>query len=119
MSGGGDLATNATVPTFGLWYDFRQRPPLGDYARFYAEWGTDRGEPRPGPIQPEDLPWERYLVDNPDEVAEGLAGLHAVAPFDHFCFWARLPGITHERALESMRLFASEVAPRVRGAVRA
>jgi alkanesulfonate monooxygenase SsuD/methylene tetrahydromethanopterin reductase-like flavin-dependent oxidoreductase (luciferase family) len=24
-------------PTFGLWYDFRQRPPLGDYARFFAE----------------------------------------------------------------------------------
>jgi alkanesulfonate monooxygenase SsuD/methylene tetrahydromethanopterin reductase-like flavin-dependent oxidoreductase (luciferase family) len=25
------------APTFGLWYDFRQKPPLGDYARFYAE----------------------------------------------------------------------------------
>jgi hypothetical protein len=25
------------APTFGLWYDFRQRLPLGDYARFYAE----------------------------------------------------------------------------------
>jgi hypothetical protein len=24
-------------PTFGLWYDFRQRPPFGDYARLYAE----------------------------------------------------------------------------------
>ena len=22
---------------FGLWYDFRQRPPFGDYARLYAE----------------------------------------------------------------------------------
>ena len=29
------MAGNA--PTFGLWYDFRQRLPLGDYARFYAE----------------------------------------------------------------------------------
>src|SRR4028119_85158 len=25
------------APTFGLWYDFRQKPPLGDYDRFYAE----------------------------------------------------------------------------------
>ena len=25
------------APTFGLWYDFRQKLPLGDYARFYAE----------------------------------------------------------------------------------
>jgi alkanesulfonate monooxygenase SsuD/methylene tetrahydromethanopterin reductase-like flavin-dependent oxidoreductase (luciferase family) len=84
----------------------------------YAEWGTDRGEPKPEPIQPDDLPWERYLVGNPDEVAEGLARLHEEAPFEHFCFWGRLPGITHEQALENMRLFASEVAPRVRDAVK-
>jgi alkanesulfonate monooxygenase SsuD/methylene tetrahydromethanopterin reductase-like flavin-dependent oxidoreductase (luciferase family) len=84
----------------------------------YAEWGTDRGEPKPEPIQPQDLPWERYFVGNPEGVAEGLARLHEEAPYDHFCFWARLPGITHEQALESMRLFASEVAPRVRDAVK-
>lgn len=24
-------------PSFGPWYDFRQRPPLGDYAAFYGE----------------------------------------------------------------------------------
>jgi alkanesulfonate monooxygenase SsuD/methylene tetrahydromethanopterin reductase-like flavin-dependent oxidoreductase (luciferase family) len=82
----------------------------------YAEWGTDRGNPKPDPIEPEDLPWERYMVGDPDEVAEGLIELHQHAPFDHFCFWGRLPGITHEQALRSMRLFASEVAPRVRDA---
>jgi probable F420-dependent oxidoreductase len=82
----------------------------------YAEWGTDRDKPKPAPLQPEDLPWERYLIGNPDEVAEGLILLHEEAPYDHFCFWGRLPGITHEQALRSMRLFASEVAPRVRGA---
>ncbi len=85
----------------------------------YAEWGTDRGEPRPEPIRPQDLPWERYFVGNPDEVADGLARLHAEAPYDHFCFWSRLPGITHEQALANLRLFASEVAPRVRAAVKA
>jgi alkanesulfonate monooxygenase SsuD/methylene tetrahydromethanopterin reductase-like flavin-dependent oxidoreductase (luciferase family) len=36
LSRGGVLA-NGAAPTFGLWYDFRQRPPLGDYVRFYAE----------------------------------------------------------------------------------
>jgi alkanesulfonate monooxygenase SsuD/methylene tetrahydromethanopterin reductase-like flavin-dependent oxidoreductase (luciferase family) len=85
----------------------------------YAEWGTDRESPEPEPIQPEDLPWERYLVGTPDEVAEGLIELHQEAPYDHFCFWARLPGITHEQALENMRLFASEVVPRVSDAVKA
>jgi hypothetical protein len=53
----------------------------------------------------------------PEEVAEGLARLYAEAPYDHF--WARLPGLTHEQALKSMRLFASEVPPRVRDAVKA
>jgi probable F420-dependent oxidoreductase len=85
----------------------------------YAEWGADRGAPEPEQIRPEDLPWERYLVGNPNEVADGLIRLHAEAPYDHFCFWGRLPGITHEQALENMRLFASEVAPRVRAAVKA
>src|SRR5215204_2385029 len=31
------LVENGTAPTLGPWYDFRQRLPLGDYARFYAE----------------------------------------------------------------------------------
>jgi alkanesulfonate monooxygenase SsuD/methylene tetrahydromethanopterin reductase-like flavin-dependent oxidoreductase (luciferase family) len=85
----------------------------------YAEWGTDRGRPKPEPIRPEDLLWERYFVGNPEQVAEGLARLHQEAPYDHYCFWARLPGITHEQALANIHLFASEVAPRVREAVKA
>lgn len=83
----------------------------------YREWGTDREKPRPEPIQPEDLPWERYLVGTPDEVAEGLITLHQEAPYDHFCFWGRLPGVTHDEALANVRLFAERVAPKVREAV--
>ena len=79
----------------------------------YAEWGTDRDKPKLEPIRPEDLLWERYFVGTPDEVAEGLIQLHKEAPCYHFCFWALLPGITHGQALKSMRLFASEVAPKV------
>ena len=85
----------------------------------YAEWGADRDGPRPDPIREEDLPWERYLVGTPDEVAKGLVRLHQEAPYDHLCFWGRLPGVTHEQALANMRLFASEVVPRVNDAVRA
>ena len=85
----------------------------------YAEWGADREKPRPEPVQPEDLPWERYLVGAPDEVAEGLIGLHQEAPYAHFCFWGRLPGVTHEEALANARLFAERVAPKVREAVAA
>jgi alkanesulfonate monooxygenase SsuD/methylene tetrahydromethanopterin reductase-like flavin-dependent oxidoreductase (luciferase family) len=50
-----------------------------------------------------------YLVGTPAEVAERLAELAGELRFDHFAHWARLPGLTHERALESLRLVASEV----------
>lgn len=30
------MVENGTAPTFGLWDDFRQKVPPGDYARFYA-----------------------------------------------------------------------------------
>jgi alkanesulfonate monooxygenase SsuD/methylene tetrahydromethanopterin reductase-like flavin-dependent oxidoreductase (luciferase family) len=85
----------------------------------YAEWGTDRDKPRPGPTGEEDLPWQRYLVGTPEGVAEGLIRLYEEAPYDHLCFWGRLPGVTHEQALANMRLFASEVIPRVSDAVTA
>jgi alkanesulfonate monooxygenase SsuD/methylene tetrahydromethanopterin reductase-like flavin-dependent oxidoreductase (luciferase family) len=83
----------------------------------YAEWGTDREKPRPEPIREEDLPWDRYLVGTPEGVADALIRLYEEAPYDHLCFWGRLPGVNHEEALENIRLFASEVAPRVRDAL--
>ena len=84
----------------------------------YAEWGADRDRPKPEPINPEDLPWERYLVGTPSEVADGLVRLYEEAPYDHLCFWGRLPGATHEETLANMRLFATEVVPKVREMVR-
>ena len=85
----------------------------------YREWGTDRGTPTPEPISQDDLPWDRYLVGTPDEVADGLIELYREAPYDHFCFWGRLPGLTHEQSLANTRLFADKVAPKVREAVEA
>jgi hypothetical protein len=35
-------------------------------------------------------------------------------PFDHFAFWARLPGLSHEQAMTSLALFAGQVVPRMR-----
>lgn len=58
-----------------------------------------------------------YLVGTPAEVADRLAALHRELRFAHFAHWARLPGLSHERALESLRLFAAEVVPLVRSAL--
>ena len=85
----------------------------------YAEWSTDREKPRPEPTREVDLPCERYLVGTREDVADGLISLHREAPYDHFCFWGRLPGLTHEEALASISLFPEELAPRVREVVEA
>jgi alkanesulfonate monooxygenase SsuD/methylene tetrahydromethanopterin reductase-like flavin-dependent oxidoreductase (luciferase family) len=69
---------------------------------------------RPAPVGPEDLNREDNLVGTPDDVAEGMSTLYTEVPFDHFAFWARLPGLTQEQASRSQRLFADEVIPSLR-----
>lgn len=85
----------------------------------YAEWATPLGQEPPKPMRPGDFNPDEQAAGTPDEVAEKLIELHGRAPYDHLCFWGRPPTATHEEALSSMRLFAREVAPRVREAVAA
>jgi alkanesulfonate monooxygenase SsuD/methylene tetrahydromethanopterin reductase-like flavin-dependent oxidoreductase (luciferase family) len=73
--------------------------------------------PPADPPRPEDLRREDLLVGAPEQVAERLVSLHRQAPYHQFAFWGRLPGFTHDQALRAIRLFASEVAPRVRTAL--
>jgi alkanesulfonate monooxygenase SsuD/methylene tetrahydromethanopterin reductase-like flavin-dependent oxidoreductase (luciferase family) len=56
---------------------------------------------------------EDYLVGTPEDVAARLRELHNTVGFDHFAAWARLPGLSHENALNSMRLLAERVIPNV------
>lgn len=86
----------------------------------YAEWATPKGEELPEPMRPEDLSRDEVAAaGTPEEVADRLVRLHGEAPYDQLCFWGRPPGVTHEQALGSMRLFAEEVEPRVRAALGA
>jgi alkanesulfonate monooxygenase SsuD/methylene tetrahydromethanopterin reductase-like flavin-dependent oxidoreductase (luciferase family) len=52
-----------------------------------------------------------YLVGTPEDVAGTLAALHDDVRFDHFAYWARLPGLSHARAMESLHMVASRVLP--------
>jgi alkanesulfonate monooxygenase SsuD/methylene tetrahydromethanopterin reductase-like flavin-dependent oxidoreductase (luciferase family) len=52
-----------------------------------------------------------YLVGTPQDVAGRLAALHDDVRFDHFAYWARLPGLSHVRAMESLHMVASRVLP--------
>lgn len=54
---------------------------------------------------------EDYLVGTPEDVAEQLVELHRDISFSHFAYWARLPGLSHERVLETLKLVAAEVIP--------
>jgi alkanesulfonate monooxygenase SsuD/methylene tetrahydromethanopterin reductase-like flavin-dependent oxidoreductase (luciferase family) len=63
------------------------------------------------------FPRADFLVGTPAEVAQRLINLHRETRFDHFAHWARLPGLPHQRALETLRLVAAEVVPAVRDAL--
>lgn len=79
----------------------------------YMDWGTDRDQPRPAPFQARR---ENYpLVGTPEQVAETLRTLYKNVPFDHLCFWGRLPGLTHQQASRSAELFFGKVAPAFAG----
>ena len=131
-------------PTFGFWYDFRQKPPLGYYERFCAECLEEIEEGKRLGFTDVWLS-EHHFVDDgylPSSLVVAAASaarttslrigtnvlllpmhhpLRVVeeALYHHLCFWGRLPGVTHEEALANIRLFASEVAPKVREMVRA
>jgi hypothetical protein len=58
----------------------------------------------PAGSTPTPAPRSRWLIE-----------LHTHA-LRHFAFWGRLPNLSHQQALGSLRLFAEHVAPRVRHA---
>lgn len=130
-------------PTFGFWYEFRQKPPLGYYERFCTECLEEIEEGKRLGFTDVWLS-EHHFVDDgylPSSLVVAAASaarttslrigtnvlllpMHhplrvAEEALYHLCFWGRLPGVTHEEALANIRLFASEVAPKVREMVRA
>ena len=44
-----------------------------------------------------------FLVGTPADVAQRLIALHRETRFDHFAHWARLPGLSRDRAVETLR----------------
>jgi len=92
-------------------------PGLAYQVNQYLRWGTDADQPKPSPVRVDDLNPENYFVGTPEQVAERLIRLYREAPYNHLCFWARLPGLSHEQAVGSMRRFSENVVPHVRSAL--
>jgi probable F420-dependent oxidoreductase len=58
---------------------------------------------------------EEYLVGTPEDIAGRLVSLHREVRFNHFAYWARLPGLSHSRAMHSLNLVKSRVLPALTG----
>jgi alkanesulfonate monooxygenase SsuD/methylene tetrahydromethanopterin reductase-like flavin-dependent oxidoreductase (luciferase family) len=95
-------------------------PAFGYQQRKYAEW---EGEvPTAGGYTASTDPDEvrrRLFVGRPDEITERLLALQETYPFDEAVFWARLPGVPLELAIEHLHRISEEVLPGVRGDGRA
>jgi probable F420-dependent oxidoreductase len=61
----------------------------------------------------EELARDRFLIGDPDDCAREVGRLQELG-INHLQFRMQPPGVTPERAMESLRLFATEVAPRFR-----
>lgn len=90
-------------------------PAFAYQQRKYAEW--EGGVPTAGGYTGSldlDETRRRLFVGRPDEIAERLLALHERYPFDEVVFWARLPGVPLELALEHLERLSREVMPRLR-----
>ncbi len=81
----------------------------------YNDWATDRGRPRPEPIDPERLKRSAVFCDTPDGVVQALASFQEALPFTHVAFWSRPPGVGHQAACANLERVAREVAPAFAG----
>lgn len=77
----------------------------------YNDWATDRGKPRPAPIDVGRLKRSAVFCDTPEGVVAALREFQAQLPFTHVAIWSRPPGISHEAACANLERVAREVAP--------
>jgi alkanesulfonate monooxygenase SsuD/methylene tetrahydromethanopterin reductase-like flavin-dependent oxidoreductase (luciferase family) len=102
----------AAADPVGEWRDF-VGPAFAYQQRKYAEWEGDvpsaggyGGSTDPDKVR------RQLFVGRPDEIAERLMRLRERYPFDEVVFWARLPGVPLELAMEHLHRLSEEVLPR-------
>ena len=107
----GEVSINPSVYV-GEWEDVAEHF-LYQYNR-YREWSGGRTL-----ASADDLPRDRFIVGDPEEVAAGIGAIGLRTGCDRLFFWARPPGLAIDLANRSLELFAREVIPRVEAAARA
>ena len=81
----------------------------------YNDWGTDRDQPPPQPIEAARLKRSAVLCDTAEGVVAALGELQERLPFTHVALWTRPAGVTHEAACANLERVAREVAPKFAG----
>jgi alkanesulfonate monooxygenase SsuD/methylene tetrahydromethanopterin reductase-like flavin-dependent oxidoreductase (luciferase family) len=81
----------------------------------YNDWATDRGRPRPEPVEADRLKRTAVFCDTPEQIVATLTGFQERLPFTHVCLWSRPAGVGHEPACANLERVAREVAPAFAG----
>lgn len=94
-------------------------PALAYQLGRYADWATDRDQPRPPPIEAGRLKRSAVLCDTAEGVVYALSELQERLPFTQVTLWTRPAGTTHEAACANLERVAREVAPAFAGSMPA
>lgn len=92
-------------------------PSLALKYKTYHQWGQSKPMPEGDNDlgqELEDLMKGRFFIGSPDEVAQDIIGMCGQTGVNHLIISTHWPGMENEPALDSMRMFAEEVMPRVR-----
>jgi alkanesulfonate monooxygenase SsuD/methylene tetrahydromethanopterin reductase-like flavin-dependent oxidoreductase (luciferase family) len=93
--------------------------PIMTKYKAYFSWGLGRS--RPGVADElgqgfEDLMRDRFFIGSPDEVAEQLLRFQSRLGVNHVVMSMHWPGLDYRHSLDSLRLTAEEVMPKLRAA---
>ena len=94
-------------------------PYLAGKYKSYRDWGQHHEMPDDDGLAEafDELAGDRFLIGSPDEVAEQIVGLGRRLGVNHLIMSLQWPGMPHPLVLDTMRMLAEEVFPKVRAAL--
>jgi alkanesulfonate monooxygenase SsuD/methylene tetrahydromethanopterin reductase-like flavin-dependent oxidoreductase (luciferase family) len=94
-------------------------PYLAGKYKSYRDWGQQHEMPDDDDLAEsfDELAGDRFLLGSPDEVAEQMVGLAKRLGINHLIMSVQWPGMPHPMVLDTMRMLAEEVFPKVNAAL--
>jgi len=94
-------------------------PYLAGKYKSYRDWGQQHEMPDDDGLAEafDELAGDRFVIGSPDEVAEQIVGLGRRLGVNHLIMSVQWPGMPHPLVLDTMRMLAEQVFPKVRAAL--